>query len=83
MLSNGHRVSNCIFTLGAPYFLTILNERDFKASLVLNKKDTILLSQITVRSGWRPTEKYHLGEFLNWSLEVSEAEMLQISSNPG
>lgn len=34
------------------------------------------------RSGWKPAEKYHLGEVLNGSLEVSEAEMLQISSKP-
>lgn len=80
--SNGHRVSSCIFTLGAPYFLTVLSERDFKAWLVLNKNDIIPLSQITVRSGWRSTEKYHLGEFLNWSLEVSEAERCFRSSNP-
>lgn len=74
VFSNGHRVSNCIFSLGVPYFLTVLSEKDFKTLLVLNKNDTIPLSQITVRSGWRSTEKYHLDEFLNWSLEVSEAE---------
>lgn len=63
-----------IFTLEASYFLTAVSERDFKASLVLNKNVTVSLSQVTVRSGWRSTEKYHLGEFLNWSFEFSEAE---------
>lgn len=56
------------------FFFTVLNERDFKASLILVKKENILLSQIMVRSRLKPTEKHHLGEVLNWSLEISEAE---------
>lgn len=75
MFSDGHGVTNCIFSLGPPYFLTVLSERTLKASLVLNKMTPFLCPKITVRSGWRSTEKQHLVmEFLYWSLEVSEAE---------